>query len=160
MGTGEHGEIAVADSERVQLLLDLFDRDVELQLSFLKHDRVGDVVHVLGRKTEVQPLDQTFEIVLDELLAQVALAGLHVMVGDAFDVLDVDGGLDIDLGDAAHDSGLVIRKPERAGLLAERDEILGHHVESVFDEPKLAHRAPQIGGLVAVAAVDRANRGQ
>ena len=161
MSARHHGNGSVGMRERAQPA----DQRVEARQQHLvarvaQHQRVAQVVDVLGRAREVHELAprapgrHRVEAGLDEVLDR-----LHVVIGLALDALDLRG-----LGFGQIRSQGVQRRQGLRGQATQLDDarLGGQRLQPerldahpLADQPALAEERPQLGCLVGVAAVDR-----
>ena len=139
-------------------------REPDALQAVLEHQRVGEVVDVLRRTREVEPLADVFEARAFELLFQPVLDCFNVVVGrplDRFDPLSV--GLGEALGERVQRGCLGFRKLPDAvdgGFGGEREKPAHLDQHAVLDQGELGKvgRKRRSGG--GVTAVERRESGQ
>ena len=158
VGAGQHGHVVPLGREVTQASLHLLQSRIEhLAQTLLQREGDRGVVDILRGEPEMDELLAGAQADFVHLLLEQVLDGLHVVVGDRFDLL--------------HAAGVVRREVavERAQLFerrridlrqlgqrqfAQSDEILHLHADAVADERRLGEIVGQFFGFAAIAAVD------
>jgi hypothetical protein len=161
VGAREHGLVGVLVgklSQRHDQLVHLGQQ--YLASSVAHHERVGEIVDVLGGAGEMDELGDGLEFrVAGNLLLEEVLHRLHVVIGGALDILHPARVL---LAEAGHDAvEHVDRMAAQGRHLGDRlvgRECLepGHlHLHAIADQTEFAEHRAQCLGACAIAAVHR-----
>jgi hypothetical protein len=166
VGAGQHRHLGVlARARRVMASLNSSIAAAAPGARLAQHQRVGQIVDVLGGAGEVDELADRLQFgVAGDLLLEEIFHRLHVVIGGALDVLDPLGvGEGEVLDQAIEDVGGVFAQGRHfrdAGMRCQRLQPAHLDQHAVPDQAVLAENRPQVGGLVGVAAIDGGNRGQ
>ena len=163
---GEHRQLGVVVRElahRGDHLVHL--RQQGLGASLAQHQRVREIVDVLGGAGEVDELTDRLQLgIASDLFLEEVLDCLHVVVRRALDVLDALRVLDGEaLDDALQQMGRVLAERRHLAdrrIGGERLQPADLDQHPVPDEAVLAEDRPQFRSLAGIAAVDGGNRGQ
>ena len=130
-----------------------------------KHQCVGEVIDVFGGAGEVDELAHRLElgVALDPLLQEV-LDRLDVVIGGALDFLDAPCGRLVKIRDDGIEPAIRVLREARdlgdARMPGQTLEPAHLDGDAVADQPELAEDRPELGGLSAVAPVQRRDRGE
>ncbi len=166
VGAREHGHVGVLLGERADGVGYLaHQRQDDLIAAAAQHQRVGQVVDVLGGAGKVDELADLLEFVqLFGLLLEQVLNGLDVVIGGALDFLDALCVRQVKvLGQAVEDG--VGSVGERCNFTDAR--VRGQalqpanlYLNAETDQAVFAENRAQSGGFAAIAAINRGYGGQ
>jgi hypothetical protein len=140
-------------------------RQQHLSAGFAQHQRVGQVVDILRRAGEMDELADRFQFgVAGDLLLEQVFHRFHSVIGGALDVFDPLGvGQREILDQPVEDTDGVLAQQryfEDARIAGQRLQPTHLDQYPVADQAVLAEHRPQIGGFIAVAAIDGRKSGQ
>ena len=164
MGAREHRQFGMAVREFAQQRVNAAQTALQHEAAALQHQRVRDVVDVLGRAGEVDELRRVgqcrhvLRAAPDEVFHR-----LDVVVGLGLDRLDLGAVLDVEIGDELAQARLgLARQPWQLGQAEHRqvDEPFDLDPQPLAHERVFGEDFAQLGSLAAVAAVQRRKCGQ
>jgi glutathione S-transferase len=159
MGAREHRQFGMAVREFAQQRVNAAQTALQHEAAALQHQRVRDVVDVLGRAGEVDELRRVGQCryVLRAAPDEVFHRS-DVVVGLGFDRLDLGAVLDVEIGDQLAQARLgLARQPWQLGQAEHRqvDKPLDLNPQPLAHERVFGEDFAQLGSLTAVAAVQR-----
>jgi hypothetical protein len=164
VGSRQHGHLAPAIRHAAQPIEHLHQGRADHPMpGVAHHGRHGGVVDVLARKAEMDELPlrrqpQSFETLLEKVFHR-----LDIVVGDGLDLLNPPGVIDPEFFNDAPETGEMLGGDafqRRQRDLAQGDEVLHFHPQSITDQGTLAEIVAQGERRAAVAPVDGGDGGQ